>query len=189
MSRAAAERRARDEFGDTLRWKEEGREARGLRLVDELRQDTAYGLRQMRRAPGFTLVAALTLALGIGANTAMFSVVNAVLLRPLPYEDSDRLVRIWSTMAAAGVPRSPSALPDYREWRARNQTFSEMGAYFDGSYNLTGTERPERVQGMRVTASIWSTLGARPAIGTLFGADSEQWGHHRVWAARLVWPS
>src|SRR5206468_10903117 len=94
VARADAEAQARREFGDQMQWKQWGREARGLQFVDDARQDVAYGIRQLSNAPMFTAVAVLTLALGIGANTAIFSVVNAVLLRPLPYKDSGRLVRV-----------------------------------------------------------------------------------------------
>lgn len=148
--------------------------------MDSLLHDLRYAIRALCRTPGFTCVAVLTLALGIGANTAMFSVVHAVLLQPLPFPESDRLVRIWSTMQAQGVPRGPSALPDYRVWRADNHTFLDMGAYLDRAYNLTAVDHPERLQGTRITASIWSVLRARPQLGNLFVSDTEQWGRHRI---------
>jgi putative ABC transport system permease protein len=145
-------------------------------------------MRQMMRAPGFTLVAVLTLALGIGANTAIFSIVNAVLLRPLPYEDADRLVQVWSTLETAGLPRSPSSLPDYRDWRSANRTFAEMGAYFNTSYTLSGNERPERLQAVSVTSSLWQVLRTQPTLGRVFGDDAEQWGQHlQVVLSHSLW--
>jgi putative ABC transport system permease protein len=110
--RAEAHARARREFGDQVRWKQWGREARGLQVLDDLHQDAAYAIRQLSSAPMFTAAAVLTLALGIGANTAIFSVVNAVLLRPLPYNHSNRLVRFIDNFlpigppGTAGVPRA-----------------------------------------------------------------------------------
>src|SRR5689334_12134017 len=117
----------------------------------------------MRRHPMFTAIAVLTLALGIGANSALFSFVNAVLLQPMPYPGSERLVRIWSS--TANNPRATTALPDYREWRNRSRSFEEIGAYHAFAYNLTGLDRPERLQAARVTASVWSVLGIQPLMG------------------------
>src|SRR5437868_3131354 len=96
-------------------------------IMQTLWQDLRYGVRMLMRRPGFTLIAITTLALGIGANTAIFSVVDAVLLRSLPYPDAERLVMLWSTMKSQGVPVSGSALPDYREWRDQNQVFEALG--------------------------------------------------------------
>src|SRR5215510_15037191 len=94
--------------------------------------DLRFGIRMMVRNPAFTLIAVVTLALGIGANTAIFSVVDAVLLRPLPYPEADRLVFLWSTMDAQGVPTSGSALPDYQGWRDRNTVFDGLGGFYYG---------------------------------------------------------
>lgn len=147
-------------------------------FVDSLRRDLRYALRAVRRNPMFTAIAVLTLALGIGANSALFSFVHAVLLEPLPYPRSERLVRVWSS--SANNPRGTTALPDYREWRNRSRSFEEIGAYHFIAYNLTGLDRPERLQATRVTASVWTVLGIQPLIGRLFDAPEEQWGRHRV---------
>src|SRR6185503_16508407 len=101
-------------------------------------QDVRYGARMLLKQPGFTLVAILTLGLGIGANTAIFSVVNAVLLRPLPFKDSDRLVMVWHNGAeAAGGDRTPLAVTDLQDWRAQSRSFESMGAFQNGTFNYT----------------------------------------------------
>jgi putative ABC transport system permease protein len=156
------------------------RDQRGLPWFDDLVTDMRYAARALLRAPGFTLVALVVLSLGIGATTALFSVINAVMLRPLPYPDSDKLVRVWSAMPANGVPRSGSALPDFRVWRAENRSFENMGAYHGTVYNLAGVDPPERLEGTRITASLWTVLKAQPARGALFSADAQEWGRHRV---------
>lgn len=150
------------------------------RWARDLLQDGRYAFRGLRRTPGFTAVALIVLALGIGANSALFTVISAVLLRPLPYPDGDRLVRIWTAMAAQGYPQSGSSLPDYRIWRAGNHTFDEMGASHNTTYTLTGIQPAERVRATRMTASMWAVLRAQPLVGALFSHDAEQWGQHRV---------
>ena len=135
----------------------------------------------MVRNPVFTLIAVVTLALGIGVNTAIFSVVDAVLLRPLPYPEANRLVFLWSTMNAQGVPMSGSALPDYQEWRDHNKSFDGLAGFYYGDFNLSTTnEAPERIQGAYVTANLFQVLRVSPAIGRMFAPEEEQWGRHRV---------
>ncbi|HET6975491.1 MAG TPA: ABC transporter permease [Pyrinomonadaceae bacterium] len=143
--------------------------------------DLRFGLRMMIRSPIFTLIAVITLALGIGANTAIFSVVDAVLLRPLPYPHADRLVFLWSTMNSQGVPQAGSALPDYREWRDRNKVFDGLGAFYYGDFNLsTANEAPERIQGAYITANLFQVLQVAPAQGRLFAPEEEVFGRNRV---------
>lgn len=148
--------------------------------TEDLLRDLRYAIRGLRRTPGFTSIAVTVLALGIGANAALFSVISAVLLRPLPYPDGNRLVRIWTAMPTKGYPRSGSSLPDFRAWRAENHSFEELGASHRTVYNLTGVDRPERLLGARLTASMWAVLQPQPLLGTLFSGDAEQWGRHRV---------
>jgi putative ABC transport system permease protein len=172
---------ARREFGNTGLIKDTTRSMWGLRTLEALWQDFRYGTRMLLKQPGFTLIAVLTLSLGIGANTAIFSVVDAVLLRPLPYRDPDRLVRLWSTFESVGVPFSGSAMPDYLEWRDRNQVFADLGAFYYGSFNLTGQDRDaEQVQGAYVTSNFFPMLGVAPAIGRGFAPEDELFGNHRV---------
>ncbi len=143
--------------------------------------DLRYGLRMMVRSPIFTLIAVITLALGIGANTAIFSVVDAVLLRPLPYPQAERLVFLWSTMNAQGVPQAGSALPDYHGWRDQNKVFDGLGGFYYGDFNLsTANEAPERIQGAYITANLFQVLQVSPASGRLFLPEDEVFGRHRV---------
>jgi len=143
--------------------------------------DLKYAFRALVRNPGFTAIAVLTLALGIGANTAIFSVVDAVLLRPLPYPDVDRLVFLWSTWPAQGVATSGSALPDYHGWRDRNQVFDGLAGFYYGDFNLaTANDAPERIQGAYVTANLFQVLRISPAAGRLFAPEEEQFGKHHV---------
>ena len=131
--------------------------------------------------PIFTLIAVVTLALGIGANTAIFSVVDAVLLRPLPYPEANRLVFLWSTMNSQGVPLSPSALPDYHGWRDRNKVFDGLAAFYNGDFNLSSTgSPPELIQGAYVTANLFQVLKVSPSLGRLFIRDEERFGRHHV---------
>src|ERR1041385_4110140 len=149
--------------------------------MNSLINDLRFGFRMMVRNPVFTLIAIVTLALGIGANTAIFSVVDAVLLRPLPYPAADRLVFLWSTMNSQGVPTSGSALPDYQAWRDQNKVFDGLGGFYYGDFNLsTSGEAPERIQGAYITTNLFQVLQVSPAIGRLFTPEEGQFGRHRV---------
>jgi predicted permease len=180
VSETEAKRRARLGLGGVSQTKERCRDVWPLRWARDLLRDVRYALRGLRRSPAFASIAVIVLALGIGANTALFSVTSAVLLRPLPYPDANRLVRIWTAMPDHGYPRSGSSLPDYRTWRAANRSFDEMGASHNTVYNLTGVDPPERLFATRMTASMWKVLKPQPLLGRLFSDDAEQWGQHRV---------
>src|SRR5262249_33143943 len=131
--------------------------------------------------PVFTLVAVVTLALGIGANTAIFSVVDAVLLRPLPYPEAERLVFLWSTMPSQGVPTAGSAFPDYHGWRDQNRVFDGLAGFYYGDFNLSSdANAPERIQGAYITANLFQVLKVSPALGRLFAIEEEQFGKHHV---------
>ncbi len=143
-------------------------------------QDIRYGARMLLKSKGFTAIAVLALALGIGANTAIFSVVNAVLLRPLPYPEPDRLMMVRETNLSRGFTDAGVSLPDFREWRSRNHSFEKMAAFSTGNYNLSGNETPERVVGAVVSADLFPLLGVRPAQGRAFVPEEEQFGKHHV---------
>ena len=149
--------------------------------MNSLLQDFRFGLRMLVKNPIFALVAIVTLALGIGANTAIFSVVDAVLLRPLPYPEANRLVFLWSTMNSQGVPQSGSAVPDYQGWRDRNQSFDGLAAFYNGDFNLSSTgSQPELIQGAYITANLFQVLKISPLSGRLFTSEEEQFGRNHV---------
>jgi putative ABC transport system permease protein len=139
--------------------------------LDTFWQDLRFGGRTLRRSPGFAVIAILTLALGIGANAAIFSVVNAVLLRPLPWSDPDRAVMIWSKWT--DFDKTWVATGEVVDYRKRNRTLQEVAAWSDGQVNLTGDGEPERVPAANVSANTFSTLGVRPLIGRTFSADED----------------
>ena len=156
-------------------------------------QDVRYGLRLLAKNPGFSALVIFTLALGIGANTAIFSVVNAVLLRPLPFEEPDRLVQIWHTPPQASFPGittfavSPA---NFLDWRARSQAFEGMSAYGFGQYTLTGTGHPEAVRMVAVTSGFFSILRALPLLGRAFLAEEDSPGRdHEVVLSYNLWRS
>ena len=134
-----------------------------------LLQDVRYGLRMLRKKPTFTVVAVLTLALGVGANTAIFSIVNAVLLRSLPYPSPDRLVRIIFNNPGLGLRDVPFSVPELDDLKTRAGVFEDVSVVFPASVNLTGAKQPERLEFLGVSPNYFSMLGATPEIGRLFG--------------------
>jgi putative ABC transport system permease protein len=158
--------------------------------MQTLWQDLRYGARMLVQKPGFTLIAALTLAIGIGANVAIFSVVNALLLRPLPFDNLDRIVAVFERTSEA--PRNEAAAANYFDWRDQNQVFEHIGMYRWWAANLTGVEMPERAQGFMITANLFDALGAQPALGRRFTPEEEQPGrdgvvilNHGFWQRRF----
>ena len=148
-------------------------------LADFL-NDLRYAIRQQRKHPAFTIVAIITLALGIGANTAIFSVVNTVLLQPLPYKDPERLVMVWEDATKAGYPQDTPAAANYVDWRDQNRVFEGMAAIADDSFNLTGAGDPERLEGRRVSTNLFPLLGVEPQLGRVFTAAEDQPGSEHV---------
>ncbi len=140
--------------------------------MEALLNDLRFGIRMMVRSPGFTLVALITIALGIGANTAIFSVVNAVLLRPLPYQDPDKLVVLWEKQDQ--IDQQSPSLPDFIDWRERNESFEQMAVARRDNVNLTGAGEPERLLARQVSANFFSTLGVTPDLGRTFSTEEEQ---------------
>jgi predicted permease len=141
-------------------------------------QDLRYAVRMLRKAPGFAAIAILTLALGIGVNTALFSIINGVLLNPLPYPHSEQLVGIYGR--ALGFDQGPITYPNFLDWQRENRTFSFMAVYRNQDYNLIGTTESERVTGYMVSADFFSTLGVKPVVGRTFNADDDHVGAARV---------
>ena len=148
--------------------------------METLFNDLRYAIRGLRKRPGFTLIAILTLALGIGANTAIFSVVNAVLLKPLPFKDPERLAVIWEEASFAGFPRNTPAPANYFDWKKQNQTFEDMAATASTSFNLTGDGEPERVAAYQVSSNFFPLLGVHPIKGRLFTTQEEGSGANKV---------
>ena len=151
-----------------------------ITFVEGLRQDLGYGLRMLRRQPGFTIVAVLALTLGIGANTAIFSIVDAVLWRPLPYPDSERIVFIGEQRPKEGRLNGPVAPADYLDWRAMSTSFSAMASATDFALNLTGGVDPQRVRALAVSPAFFDALGVSPARGRPFAAAEEDPGRSHV---------
>jgi putative ABC transport system permease protein len=178
MSPEEARYAALRSFGGVERVKEESRDARGVHLLEEAWQDVRYGARMLAKNPGFTLVAILTLALGIGANTAIFSLVNAVLIRPLPFAEPERLVWTWGEFS--GGNRASTSPPDFLDYRAQNRSFEELAATYFNSFNLTGAGEPERIIGSMVTTNFFQALGVKPVRGRAFLPEEEQSGRERV---------
>ena len=148
--------------------------------MTDLGQDLRYGFRTLRKNPGFTTIAVIALALGIGANSAIFSVVNSVLLRPLPYSAPERLVMVWEDATMHGFPRDTPAAANYLDWRSQNSVFEDMGAVADQSVNLTGAGDPERIEGSRANSSVFSLLGLAPQLGRAFTTEEDQPGANNV---------
>ncbi|MBA3256405.1 MAG: ABC transporter permease [Pyrinomonadaceae bacterium] len=142
--------------------------------MESLIKDIRYGVRSLLKHPGFTCIAVLTLALGIGANTAIFSVVNAVLLRMLPFREPDRLVMVWEDASLAGFPRNTPAPANYADWKSQNQVFEEMAALDQRSFNLTGDGEPEKIEANGVTANFFGLLGIKPILGRVILPEEDK---------------
>lgn len=189
MSPDEARKAALEAFGDRRAIESEVRTLRGTTVrardrrewIRELGQDVRQALRGLRRSPGFTLVALLTLSIGIGANTAMFSAVRSVLLRPLPYPDADRLVQLWTDHRSTGRA-TPEWLspPEFQDWQSSNRTFAAMASYQSWGPNLTGIGDPENLNGSAVSWNFFSVLGIAPAVGRLFTPSDDDANAERV---------
>jgi predicted permease len=190
-TREEATRRARLEFGGVDQVKEECRDARGVGFVETSVQDVRYAMRMLRKSPGFTLVVVLTLALGIGASTAVFSLVNAILLKPLPYPDAERIVMPW-LVSPPGVNLGSEYFPwgqiQFRMVTREQKVFVALGAFQNDSFNVTGSGDPALVDGFRASAEFFSALGVSPAIGHTFTVEEDQPGHeYEVILSSALW--
>src|ERR1700682_2505786 len=172
MSRGKAGRLIRMELGSVTNIKRNCREAFGVHLFDEFLRELSYAARLLRKTPGFTATALLTLAVCLGANLTIFAVVDSILLRPLPFPAPDRLVTVFNTYPKAGVLRDGSSTTNYYERRGQIPAFSDLAIYSEGAAIVGETGATERVPFMRVSPEFFSTLGANPAIGRSF-TDAE----------------
>ena len=168
---AEARRQALVKFGGVERYREEARDVRRLVWWDSLRQDVRFSVRVLTGSPTFTLAAVVTLALGIGANTAIFSVVNAVLLSESPFAEPDRLVMMWETDRASDNFHEPASWPDVMDFRERSRTLTSIGSVLGQDFTLSVADEPERVAGLAVTPNVPGILGVRPVVGRLFRPD------------------
>src|ERR1700677_1733022 len=187
MAREEAERSARREFGNVTLIEQRSREVWQWLNLESIWADIIFALRQLRRSPGFTTVALLTLALGIGANTAIFSVVNGVLLHPLPFHDPARLMMLDEKW----MPRFPhfEATPhDFLAWQEQSRSFDQLGAFVTTAFNLSEGDRSERISGARVTANLPEVLGVEPVLGRSFTAKEDTAGSdHVILLAYNLW--
>lgn len=178
LTPAQARAAARREFGGVEATRESARDERGFPALESLRQDIGYALRQLRQQPGFSAAAILILGLGIGANTGLFSVVDAIMLRPLPYPDPDRLVVIHERQSVRGmIPVSPA---DADAWRASTSSFEQIALLFPDNANVSEGGEPIRIPAARVSPSVMPMLGIRTGLGRLFRDDEDAPGHDRV---------
>ena len=156
-------------------------------MFGDLGQDLRYGLRMLARSPGFTIVAVLALALGIGANSAIFSVVNTVLLQPLPYKNPDALMMVWEDATHLGFPDNTPSPANFIDWRDQNTVFEGMAAMAQASFNLTGAGEPERFDGRKVSANLFNLLGVAPALGRNFLPEEDKPGSRVVILGHGMW--
>jgi putative ABC transport system permease protein len=160
--------------------------------MESLLSDVRYAARNLFRRPGFTIIAVITLALGIGANTAIFSAINALLLKPLPFPELDRVVAVWDKLPSRGLQRNEVTVANYLDWQSQTQSFEQLALYRWWSANLTGIDPPERIQGFLVTANFLDTTGMKPIMGRNFLPEENQPGKgavavitHSLWQRRF----
>ena len=157
------------------------------KFFGDLTQDIRYALRVLAKNPAFTFIAVIALALGIGANSAIFSVVDAVLLRPLPFKHPEQLVMLWENAAHMGFPRNTPSPANFLDWRKQTQSFTGMAAMAERSFNLTGVGEPERLEGRRVSANLFELLGVPALFGRTFVPDDDRPGTHVVLLSYSLW--
>ena len=187
-SRSAARRR----FGNLILLKEACRDMWTFRSIEIFFQDVRYGARMLRKNPGFTIVAVLTLALGIGANTAIFSVIDAVLLRPLPFPQPEQLVGVYATLPEQGIFHNGTSYMNFQDWRSQNQVFEEMAAYQEDGLTLTGAGEPQALNAAVATPGLFPLLRVHPLLGRAFSDEEDQLGStpvvllsERIWRQRF----
>jgi putative ABC transport system permease protein len=189
MNTEEARRKAMRDFGGVTQVRETVRMREGVPFVENLRRDGLYALRQMRKSPGFAAVVIITLALGIGANTTVFSIVDAVMLRPLPYAQPQRLVDVESREVNGTYVSGAVCYPDFFDWRAQNHSFEHLVSYHDQSLTLTGVERAVHLDGEVVSWDLLPLLGVQPELGRGFGPEEEKLGTRVVLISHALWAS
>ena len=175
-ARSAAHR----QFGNAMNLRERGGEAWGWRWLEEGLGDVGFSLRMFVKSPGFSLTAILMLAFGIGLSTAIFSVVNVVLLRPLPYQDADRLVTVWGSDRSKGFDMDLVSYPDFADWKNQSHVFESMAASTDAMYTMTGAGEPAAIIGYQFSPEYFDVMGVAPALGRTFLPDEIEPGKNHV---------
>ena len=192
MNPAEARRAALLSFGGLEGMKETYRERRTFALVETTAQDLRYAVRTLRKSPGFTMTAVAVLALAIGASTAMFSVLNAILLRPLPYQSPEQLAMLWTEDPTENLREGRSALWDVEQWRSQSQSFADMATFDAVSRTLTGADGAEQIVGASISPNLLSLLGIHPVQGRSFSTEEAEQRQrlvlisHRFWKARFA---
>jgi predicted permease len=187
MSQEEAWRAARLALGSTDRVKEEVRAVGWENQIETCWHDIRYAARMLHNSPGFTIVAVLTLALGIGANVSLFSIVNTVLLQPLPFSDPSRLVMLWEGLPQLGSSRIPFSAPDFKFVERGQKSFEAIGALQNKAFDISGQGEPDRIIGARVSASIFPMLGVEPMLGRYFTAQEDGPGRNVVILSYGLW--
>jgi predicted permease len=189
MSAEDAARAAQRQFGNVTLLKERQRDQRGMLSAAELWRDARFGMRMLVKKPGLHAAMVLTLALGIGANTTVFSIVDAVLLRPLPYPHPEQLMEVRSRQTAGAMQDGAVCYPDFFDWRAQNQSFAELVSYHGESLTLTGVERPQHLDGEVVSWNLVRLAGVKPEQGLGFRQEDEKAGSRVVMISHGLWVS
>jgi predicted permease len=187
MTLEQARRRGRIDLGGIEQTKDKCRDARRVHWIQDLAQDLHFGLRVLRKSPGFTVVAVLTLALGIGANTAIFSIVDAVLLRPLPFKDASKLVMLNESFKSLGFPELPCSPPDIAVIERTQESFTSLGTFRNKWFDLSGSGEPERVTAAGVSASLFPMLGVQPLLGRTYTEQEDKPGTHVAVLSYGLW--
>lgn len=177
--REMAARAGRNNFGNMLRLREQSRDAWGWTWLDRFIQDACYAFRQFRKNPGFVIASVITLALGIGPTTTIFSILDSLLLRPLPYPNSPRIVQVWNTFPPRGMMEIPASEPEFLEYR-QSRNFTHFAGFSTGAVNLTGSGDPLRMAASWGTSEFFQVMGTEPLLGRTFTKEEFQPGHSQV---------
>jgi putative ABC transport system permease protein len=193
MTSEQARHAAMLKLGGIEQTKESVRDQRGIPMLETFLQDLRFGLRMLRKSPAFTAIAILTLAVGIGANTAIFSFVSGALLRSLPYRDANRLMILWSSEPERGWKKNIVSAADFADWRAQSKSFEDMAGYIDSAANLSNGHEAMAVNGLEVTSNFFSVLGLTPELGQSFRMGDDRPGapkvaliSHALWVQRFA---